>query len=117
MKRVCTRVGTSARRAAATGTDKTLPLHAGNGTPYGIQLPSGDLHSDGNQLAEAVSIPPTADAMSMIGIAICRSLLLWFHLGIGPIIGGGPMQASHGRPKMPSRPIAVGRHANTFALS
>jgi hypothetical protein len=31
--------------------------------------------------------------MSKIGTAICRSFLLWWHLGIGPLIGAGPMQA------------------------
>jgi hypothetical protein len=117
MKKVCTRVGTSARRTAGTGIDKTLPPRARNGMPHGIHLTSAALHSDGNRLAEAASMPPTADAMSTIGIAICRSLLLWFHLGIGPMIGGGPMQASHARAKMPSRPIVVSRHDNTFELS
>jgi hypothetical protein len=117
MKKVCTRIGTSTRRTAGTGTDKTLPLHAGNVTPHSIQLPSADLHSDGNRLAEAASIPPTADAMSTIGIAICRSLLLWFHLGIGPMIGGGPMQASHGGSKCRRAPVVRRRHPFTFGLS
>ena len=46
--------------------------------------------------------------MSKIGTAICRSFLLWWHLGIGPLIGADPMQArADGRspvaPAAPSR--------------
>ena len=37
--------------------------------------------------------------MSIISTAICRSFFLWLHLGIGPMIGAGPMQARPGRPK------------------
>jgi hypothetical protein len=36
--------------------------------------------------------------MSTISTAICRSFLLWWHLGIGPMIGAGPMQAQVRRP-------------------
>ena len=36
--------------------------------------------------------------MSMISTAIFRSLLLWLHLGIGPMIGAGPMRVRTGRP-------------------
>jgi hypothetical protein len=41
--------------------------------------------------------------MSTLSTAICRSLLLWLHIGIGPMIGAGPMQARVGRPT-PRRP-------------
>ena len=41
--------------------------------------------------------------MSTLSTAICRSLLLWLHIGIGPMIGAGPMQARVGRPT-PCRP-------------
>jgi hypothetical protein len=34
--------------------------------------------------------------MSKISTAICRSFFLWWHLGIGPLIGAGPMQARVG---------------------
>jgi hypothetical protein len=37
--------------------------------------------------------------MSKIGTPICRSFLLWWHIGIGPMIGAGPMQARPGRLK------------------
>jgi hypothetical protein len=37
--------------------------------------------------------------MSIISTAICRSFLLWWHLGIEPMIGAGPMRARAGWPK------------------
>ena len=37
--------------------------------------------------------------MSIISSTICRAFVLWLHLGIGPMIGAGPMQARPGRPK------------------
>jgi hypothetical protein len=117
MKKICTRGGTSAPPTAAIRIHATLRPHNGNGPPHGIRLPPPDVHSNGNQQAEAARIPPTADAMSMIGIAICRSLLLWFHLGIGPMIGAGPMQPRHGPPKYLRAPVVGSRHRNTFGLS
>ena len=40
--------------------------------------------------------------MSKIGTAICRSFLLWWHLGVEPLIGAGPMQARVGTADAPS---------------
>ena len=48
--------------------------------------------------------------MSKIGTAICRSFLLWWHLGIGPLIGAGPMQARVGRPRC-GRARSVASHS------
>ena len=47
--------------------------------------------------------------MSKISTAICRSFLLWWHLGIGPLIGAGPMQARPGRSPVvpPAQTIAA----------
>jgi hypothetical protein len=33
--------------------------------------------------------------MSSVNNAILRVLILWFHVGIGPMIGRGPMEACH----------------------
>lgn len=56
--------------------------------------------------------------MATISTIICRPLVLWLHLGVAPMIGGGPMQARPGRPKQerperpkqerPGRPAPVG---------
>lgn len=117
MEKVCKRIGTSAPRTAGSRIHTTLRPHGGNGAPHGSQLPSPDVHSNSNQKAEAARIPPTTDAMSTISIAICRSLLLWFHLGIGPMIGAGPMRPRNGRPKCRRAPVVGNRHTNTFGLS
>ena len=45
--------------------------------------------------------------MSKIATAIFRSFLLWWHLGIGPLIGAGPMQArADGRRAVEARSLA-----------
>jgi phosphoribosyl-ATP pyrophosphohydrolase len=62
MKKVCTRVGTSARRAAGTRIDKAPPLSGGNSTSHGIHLSSPHLHSDSRRRPEAPRIRLTADA-------------------------------------------------------
>jgi hypothetical protein len=70
MKKVGTRVGTSAPRTAATRIQTTLGLHSGNYMPHDIQLPSSDVHSsNGTHQAEAARIPPSADATFTIGVA------------------------------------------------
>lgn len=51
---------------------------------------------------------PEHSNMSKISTAICRSFFLWWHLGIGPMIGSGPMQARMG-PAMPGRTRSVAR--------
>jgi hypothetical protein len=33
--------------------------------------------------------------MSTLGKAVLQAVALWFHLGIEPLIGGGPMQSCH----------------------
>jgi hypothetical protein len=47
--------------------------------------------------------------MSKISTAICRSFLLWWHLGIEPMIGAGPMQARNGPPTS-ARARSVANH-------
>jgi hypothetical protein len=46
---------------------------------------------------------PEDSNMSTISTAICRSLLLWWHLGIEPLIGAGPMQPHRCLPKTASQ--------------
>jgi hypothetical protein len=33
--------------------------------------------------------------MSTLGKAVLQAVALWFHLGVEPLIGGGPMQSLH----------------------
>jgi hypothetical protein len=53
------------------------------------RTPSGALESKWG-LAE-----PKEDDMSTLGRAVLQAAALWFHLGIEPLLGGGPTVSSH----------------------
>ena len=45
--------------------------------------------------------------MSILTSAIYRPFVLWLHLGVGPLIGGGPMQARPaGQARLSAGPVA-----------
>jgi phosphoribosyl-ATP pyrophosphohydrolase len=73
MKKVCTRVGTSARRTAGIRIDKAPALGGGNSTPHGIHLSSPHLHPDSRGRLEAARIPLTADASVLQDLAAALS--------------------------------------------
>ena len=89
MKKVCTKnhFATTARHTAGSPIDQALSPPAHNGKRAGIHMPAADRR------------PTTTGDLGMatMGTAICRSFLLWLHLGIGPMFGAGPMQARPGR--------------------
>jgi hypothetical protein len=93
MKKICAKnqFATTARQAAGSRIERALSPPARNGKRVGIQAPAADRQ------------PMTTkdSSMTTIGTAICRSFLLWLHLGIGPMLGAGPMQARSGRPTPP----------------
>ena len=48
--------------------------------------------------------------MSILTSAIYRPFVLWLHLGVGPLIGGGPMKARPARQAPVSADPIANRH-------
>jgi hypothetical protein len=90
MKTICTKnhLAAGVRHGARSRIDQAISLPVPDGRREGIRIPTADRRPT----------TTTDSALAAIGTAICRSFLLWMHLGIGPMFGAGPMQTRIKRP-------------------